>query len=237
MYFKISDDIRRETNFKIEDIRRLDEYLASPNRKRFDLFSVESHTELGNCTEPLLDEYIKRGAVSDPSFTYLCPVHDSALKSANSGHGHCIDCGTTYELESCDKEVVYERIRVPEKLPVPARTTQIVHSTKTHQPTVRQRLLESFGQHTVFIIRGVIVGVIVALLAAWLIPSVFPPSTNGATPTSPISTASPTDSNQSSHAVTVSAESRLLQDSTSTLAFAITPRVTSDASQLPSPTS
>ena len=237
MYFKISDDIRRNSSFDIEDIRKLDEYLARPNRKQFDLFSVESHTGLRSSAKPLLAEYIKRKVVSGPTPRYSCPIHDIKLKPVNKQTAKCTDCEALYKLDDCRKEVIYERIKPPDKMPVPAGATQIFHSTTTPQPTVRQRLLESLGQHTVFTIRGVMVGIIVALLAAWLIPRVFPPSTNDTTPTSSISAASPTNSNQPSHTVTASAKSQLLQDSTSTLAIAQTPTITSDANQTPSPVS
>ena len=134
MYFKISDDIRRETNFDMEDIRKIDEYLARPNRKQFDLFSVESHQGLGIRAKPILNEYIERGAVSGPTTIYICPVHGTKLELVSKQYAKCIDCDKLHLCENCNEETVYERTMDPMNWPPSDGTTLILPPAKPEKP-------------------------------------------------------------------------------------------------------
>ncbi len=116
MYFKKSEDIARNAyviGCGIEDIKKLDEYLAQRNRRYFSLFDVKSNTDIGNCAEPILNQYVKAGVLSKPQERYLCPIHDTDLEIVNINEGKCIDCNATHLLDDCETEMVYERRSKP----------------------------------------------------------------------------------------------------------------------------
>ena len=218
--FEISNDIRRETNFDIEEIEKLDKYLASPKRKQFDLFSVESHTGLGSRTKPLLNEYIKRKVISGPTRRYRCPIHEIELKPVNSQSAECTDCEAFYSLEDCREEMIYELIVSPDKLPVPAGTTQIVHSTvNEEQPSIKKRVISFIFENAVFIFRALLI----AGLTAWLIPRIFSPSEQPSTTSPTSSSPVPTITASPTAAVSATINGTLHQDSSVTLVSPQTP--------------
>ena len=116
MYFKKSEDIARkalETGLDIGDVRKVDAFLARRNLERFTLFSAASNTGLGNRSERMLNQYTQKGILGAPKPRYLCPVHSHDLKTVNDHEGRCVDCGKTYLVEECEREMVYERLQDP----------------------------------------------------------------------------------------------------------------------------
>ncbi len=116
MYFKKSEDIARNAHLircDIDDVTKLDEYLARRNLYCFTLFDVKSNTGLGDCVELLLNVYVRENILREPKARSLCPVHDIGLEIINAKEGKCIDCDDTHLLSDCETEMVYERIGTP----------------------------------------------------------------------------------------------------------------------------
>ena len=117
MHFKKSADIARNAHlfeFDIDDVTKLDEYLARRNVFCFTLFDAKTNTGLGSCAEPLLNEFVQVGILREPKARHLCPVHEIDLEIVNANEGKCFDCDATHLLDDCETEVVYERIATPE---------------------------------------------------------------------------------------------------------------------------
>ena len=133
MYFKESNEIRRETDFTVADIRKVDEYLARPNRKTFDLWSLQSHTGLDDTAAPILNEFRKRSVVSKPELRYLCPVHETILNPGVWRSVRCIDCGISYRRTDCQTNLFLNRIKNPEKWP-PSKGPTIYHPPPEREP-------------------------------------------------------------------------------------------------------
>ena len=133
MYFETSNDIRRETDFNVSDIRKIDAYLARPNLKTFTLFSVQSGAELGEIAEPLFGEYVRRRIVCKPYEAYLCPVHRTTLELSKWRKAWCVDCDTEYKKADCTIETRYRRIKNPEQWP-PSKGPTIHHPPPVREP-------------------------------------------------------------------------------------------------------
>lgn len=118
MYFKKSENIARnalDNRYAIDDVQKLDKYLARRNLNLFSLFDVKSNTGLGSHAELILKQYVKEGILREPEARYLCPVHNIALEQMNSETGNCLDCDCSYTLAVCVREMVYKRLQNPRK--------------------------------------------------------------------------------------------------------------------------
>ena len=144
MYFKKSENIARSAHLigcDIDDVTKLDEYLARRNSYCFTLFDAKSNTGLGYCPELLLNEYVQEGILREPQARYLCPVHKIGLGINNAKEGKCIDCNDTHLLNDCETEMVYERLEDPEEWPPSDRTILIPPPAKRDPPLLKDRTL------------------------------------------------------------------------------------------------
>lgn len=157
MRYKKSEDIARNAHLigcTIDDVNRLDEYLAGLNHVYFTLFDVKSNTGIGDRAELLLKEYVKKRILREPRARYLCPEHEISLAIVNATEGKCIDCSDTHLLSDCDMEMVYERMEDPEEWASSDRSTVISPPAKREPPIWRDRSLR--------------IGIILVVISAFL---------------------------------------------------------------------
>lgn len=137
MYFEKSENIARkaqDNEYAIEDVEKLDEYLAHPNHTQFTLYDVKSNTRLGDNAERIVREYVRAGILSEPKKRHLCPVHDIVLEVVNLHSGQCIDCENAYLLADCPTETVFARLENPDKWPPTDSNISILQPEKPDIP-------------------------------------------------------------------------------------------------------
>ena len=162
MHYKKSEDIARNAHLfecDIDDVTILDEYLARRDRNCFSLFDAKSKTGLGDCTEPLLNDFVQDGILREPKARHLCPVHDISLEIVNDNEGRCIDCDDTHLLDDCETEMLYERISTPETWSNSESVTSSVSSHKSETPFWKDKkwIAERIGIPIILIVAGVII--------------------------------------------------------------------------------
>jgi hypothetical protein len=67
MYFNASERIARKSNFSRTQVEKVDEFLAGPYVKRFELHQLQEKTYLGDDVSSLLEEYVRERVLKKDS--------------------------------------------------------------------------------------------------------------------------------------------------------------------------
>lgn len=117
--FNVSEHIARETGFPRAEIIEVDKFLAREHRREFKLHDIEDFTNVGENTEAIINEYIRRGTVTKET-RYFCPNHKNTILERPeslipSRKRVCPRCVKSYSTDGLETQTVYVRKKAPDR--------------------------------------------------------------------------------------------------------------------------
>lgn len=174
MYFNASERIALRTTYPRSSIEKVDEFLAGPDIKRFELRQAEENTNFMPNVLPILQEYVRENILKE-ELTYLCPEDGIRLKANRNRVGECDICGKSYPLDDCPTKLLYERIREPDVLIANTLKHQNVgtNSERSTSTSLVRKILKFLGATIV----AILIGVIGSVIASYIYQSLSSTST------------------------------------------------------------